>query len=259
MVAKQDDASGQIGGAQAIRRAVGLLRAVAMTQRSGANLATLARATQLSRSTAFRILHSLSEEGLLDYDVGSHCYALGPLAYELGLAAPDRSPLISRWSDRLARVRNATGMTTYLVARSDLEIVCLATLHGLGTVRAVPLEVGDRLPLGIGGGSLAILASLDDNEVAAVIAANANRLPLYGGGKLSAEELYRRVATTRSKGYSCSRNAAVQGVVGIGMRVADQPGLTQLAISISIPASELSPSEEVRLAGLLRENLEPPG
>src|SRR5690606_5740583 len=112
----------QTSGAQAIRRAVDLLRAVAMTQRRGANLATLSRATGLSRSTAFRMLHSLTEEGMLDYDPATHCYVLGRLAYELGLAAKGDAQLAAQWSDTLDRVRDRTGMTAYLVARSDLEV-----------------------------------------------------------------------------------------------------------------------------------------
>lgn len=249
------DAAPQISGAQSIRRAVDLLRAVATMQRQGANLAALARLTQLNRSTAFRILRSLCEEGLLEFDEPSSCYTIGRLAYELGLAARDGAQLVAPWRDVLARVQRSTGMTTYLVARSDLEVVCLAIVQGSGAVRAVPLEVGERLPLGVGGGSLAILSGFDDEEVAAVLNANAKRLALYGDGQLTAAEITRRVEAARKNGYAQSRNAVVSGVVGLGMCVAEKRGLAQLAISISIPNASLSAAEEARLVGLMRQEL----
>ena len=52
-------------GAQAIRRAVEIVRTVAQLQRSGASLSRIARAVGLSTSTTFRILRSLTEERLL--------------------------------------------------------------------------------------------------------------------------------------------------------------------------------------------------
>ena len=172
-------------GAQAIGRATEILRVVARIQRSGATLANVCRATNLSRSTAFRMLRSLTEERLLEYDADAHRYYIGPLAYELGLAAQGQADLIASWRERIERIALRTGLTTYLVARSDSEVVCLATAQGSGVIRAVPLTIGQRLPLGVGAGSLAILSSLDDAEVEGILSANAQKLVLHGGGKLT--------------------------------------------------------------------------
>ena len=153
-----------ISGAQAIRRAVEVVRTVAQMQRSGASLSRVARATGLSTSTSFRILRSLTEERLLRYSDIDRWY-VGPLAFELGLAALTEAQVQTSWRDAVDHIARETRLTTYLMARSDNDAVCLLCVQGSTVLRAMPVEVGQRLPLGVGAGSLAILATLDDEEI----------------------------------------------------------------------------------------------
>jgi DNA-binding IclR family transcriptional regulator len=125
--------------------------------------------------------------------------------------------------------------------------------EALTAVRAVPMQVGQRLPLGVGAGSLALLASLEDEEVAAVIAANENKRGLYAEGRLTTEEMWRRVEATRENGYACSRDTVVGGVLGVGMVLPDARGPTRMAISVSTPATGVSPNEIERLAAVLSD------
>jgi DNA-binding IclR family transcriptional regulator len=240
-------------GTQAIGRATEILRVVARIQRSGATLAKVSRATNLSRSTAFRILRSLSEEGLLEYDADLRRYAIGPLAYELGLAAQGQADLIARWRQRLDRLSALTGLTAYLIARSDSEVVCLAVAQGSSVIRAVPLVPGQRLPLGVGAGSLAILSSLPDAEIEALLAANAQKLAAYADGRLTASILHERIARTRETGYAFSQDSVASGVLGVGVSVSRPDELKQLALSVSMAATRLDKSEQARLAAAIRE------
>ena len=45
----------------------------------GATLAKITSVTELSRSTAFRLLHYLADARLLDFDKRRRCYYVGPL------------------------------------------------------------------------------------------------------------------------------------------------------------------------------------
>ena len=83
-------------GAQAVGRAVEILRAVARCQRSGATLAKVMSVTTLSRSTSFRLLRYLTEERLLQFHEEDRTYFIGPLAYELGLAHSTVRVLMAR-------------------------------------------------------------------------------------------------------------------------------------------------------------------
>ena len=240
-------------GTQAIGRATEILRVVARIQRSGATLATVCRATNLSRSTAFRILRSLTEERLLTFDVEEHRYYVGALAFELGLAAQGSARLMADWQEPVERIAQRTGLTTYLVARSDSEVVCLATAQGSAVIRTVPVVVGQRLPLGVGAGSLAILSSLDDSEVSAILTANTHKYALHGGGRLTAAILRKRIAFARENGYAVSRDSVSMGVGGVGLVVSRPESFPQLAMSVSMPASQLDNGEQARLAAMMRE------
>jgi DNA-binding IclR family transcriptional regulator len=253
---KTKDTRARTEGAQSVGRAVEILRAVARCQRSGATLSNIISVTELSRSTAFRLLRYLTEERLLEFDDRQRSYYLGPLAYELGLAARGQADLVAKWKDRIERLAAKTGLTAYLVARSDTEIVCLATAHGPSVVRAVTLVAGQRLPLGIGAGSLAILSSLPDDEVDSVIASHGPKLRMYGGGRLTPKILRQRVETTRTKGYALSQDSVAKGVLGIGVAIPRDGELTQLAVSLSLVATHLDAAEQTHIAKTIRKAIQ---
>jgi DNA-binding IclR family transcriptional regulator len=122
---KQGLARGEtgVGGAQAIRRAMDVVRTVASLQRSDATLVRVAQATGLNQSTTFRILRSLTEERMLYYDEARRSYHLGVLAFELGLASSGKSQVQSAFRPVLEEVAGKTRLTTYLMARSGNEAV----------------------------------------------------------------------------------------------------------------------------------------
>jgi DNA-binding IclR family transcriptional regulator len=239
------------GGAQAIRRAIEVLRLITQIQRSGANLSRVARATGLKTSTTFRILRSLTEERLLRYDEVDRCYFVGPLAFELGLAASTEAQTQIRWRDAVDRIARETRLTTYLMARSDNDAVCLLCAQGSMALRAMPVEVGQRLPLGIGAGSLAILATLDDAQVRRIVTARELRLDLFPGGKANAHGLLKRVDLTRQRGFSLSSGTVAAGVSGVGVAILPQEGLVQLALSVSAVASTIDPREAKKIVSVI--------
>jgi len=228
-----------IQGTQVLARSVDVLRIVAQIQRMGATLAAITHASGLNRTTAFRIVHFLAQERLLQYDAESGYYSIGPLAFELGLAARGQTDLIERWQPRVNEISKLTGMTCYLTVRSDAEAVCISTAEGSSILRAVPLLVGQRLPLGVGAGSLALLSSLEDDEVRSIMELNRSRLGLLGDGHLTSEILWKRIELARERGYAVSQNSVANGVIGIGRTIPDTGMLMRLAISVSAPASQM--------------------
>lgn len=244
------DAAGMTG-AQAIRRAMDVVRAVAQFQRTGGTLSRIASATDLSTSTTHRMLRALTEERMLRYDETSRCYFLGLLAFELGLATQAESQAQPYWRETIEHLARQTRLTTYLMARSDCEAVCLLCAQGSTVIRAMPIEVGQRLPLGIGAGSLAILATLDDEEVKHVIASIRSRLQVFPRDGAQAAAILDRVRRARSEGYVVSAGTVASGLVGVGVPVLPRKGLLQLAISVSAVADVMDPGEAKQIATLI--------
>jgi DNA-binding IclR family transcriptional regulator len=250
---KQGLASGETGvaGAQSIRRAMDVIRSVAQFQRSGATLSRIAQAAGLNQSTAFRILRSLVEERMLYFEEADRTYHLGLLAFELGLATQGRSQVQDYWREAVEHIARRIRLTTYLMARSDSEAVCLMCVQGATMIRAMPLEVGQRLPLGVGAGSMAILASLGDDEIEQVLAAQGARREMFPGGKRERDELDQRIAQTRLDGYSVSCGTVAAGLAGVGVAVLPRQGLLQLAISVSAVTDAFDPAEARQFAGII--------
>jgi len=252
-MAKADE--GGMAGAQAIRRAMDVVRAVVQLQRSGATLSRIASATGLSVSTTHRILRSLAEERMLRHDAAARTYHLGLLAFEIGLATQAESQVQPYWRDTIEDIARRTRLTTYLMARSDCEAVCLLCAQGTMRIRAMPIEVGQRLPLGIGAGSLAILATASADEVAVIMAANAARFGQFPGGGGQVPAILDRVAEARAQGYAVSSGSVADGLVGVGVPVLPRRGLLQLAISVSAVADVIDPGEARQIAGVIEAGI----
>ena len=67
-----------MGGAQAIARAMQVLRGVSRARGDGAGLLALTRDTGLSKPTVHRILAALAAEGMVEQESVSRRYFLGP-------------------------------------------------------------------------------------------------------------------------------------------------------------------------------------
>ena len=245
------DTDSPTGGAQAIRRAVEVVRLVAQIQRLGASLSRVTHASGLKTSTAFRILRSLNEERLLRYDQADRCYYVGPLAYELGLAAAAEAQIHINWRGTVEGIARATGLTTYLVARADIDSVCLLCAQASTALRAVPMEVGQRMPLGVGAGSLAILASLKDEEIDRILSAHPTRLAALPGGEVKPKRILKHIEFARRHGFALSSEAIAPGVTGIGVAILPPNGLTPLAISVSAVANSISQLKAKKIASVI--------
>lgn len=242
-------------GAQAVARSIAVLRSVAALTPASASLAAVVRMTGLNRTTAFRLLQCLVDERMLAFDSVTKIYCVGPLATELGLAGGGFQHIAAPWRDAIQRISHRCSLTAYLVVRTGSEVVCLESVQAQTPLRAVPLVPGQRLPLGIGAGSLAILSSLDDDDVAAILDDNKTQRAAQVSPQLTRDELLHRVARTRETGFAYSSQSVALGIVGLGVAIPRGDGLVQLAASVSKAAEAMDVSEQERLAQIIREEL----
>jgi DNA-binding IclR family transcriptional regulator len=115
----------------------------------------------------------------------------------------------------------------------------------------MPIELGQRLPLGIGAGSLAILATMEDEEIGQVLASNGSRLQLFPRGGAQPDAILERIRIARSDGYVVSSGTVASGLVGVGVPVLPRKGLLQLAISVSAVADVMDPGEARNIASVI--------
>jgi DNA-binding IclR family transcriptional regulator len=227
-------------GAQAIRRAAAVLRALAKAGPEGASLAEVARAESLARSTAHRILRCLIEERLVAAPGADKRYRMGELIHELSLAPSAGALEVAHWRPFVAAIARRTGATAYLMRRSGVEAVCLVKADSQALVRFVPVEVGQRRLLGVGAGATALLAALDDAHCEQVLRFISSGLQRYP--RLSPDSLRVAVRLARQTGFAISQGTVVADGFGIGIAVPDATATPHLALSLAAHASTVTES-----------------
>jgi DNA-binding IclR family transcriptional regulator len=218
-------------GNQVIDRAAALLRAVAATETGGATTSELARATDLARPTAHRLLTALAQQGMVDRDRTSGMWSLGPELYLLGAGAAQRYDITAAASDIVERLARDTGESAFLSARRGDETVCVLSREGSFPLRSHVLYVGIRFPLGVATAGLAILSHLPDREVNEYFSRSA--LESHWGDEHSENEVRRRIARTRRDGYATNPALLVEGSWGLGAAVFDRAGRPAWALSVT--------------------------
>ena len=216
---------------QSIERAASLLRLVAAHSPPGARLTDVARAADLTKGTSHRILAALMAEGLVDQDQDSGFYFPGLALVGLGNAAGERFGLVRTALPAMRRLAEKTGDTIYFSVRSGNQAICLQRVEGGFPIKTLTLNVGDCRPLGVGAGSLALLAFLADREVDAIVSANSAALPRFGNR--STGDLHAMVQEARSLGYAFNNERLIPGMSAVGVPVRNAIGEPVAALSVA--------------------------
>ncbi|CAG1019584.1 HTH-type transcriptional repressor AllR [Burkholderiaceae bacterium] len=237
-------------GTQSLERAFGLLRAVA-SRASGARLSDLAASQQLNIATARRILLALIREGFVEQDGESRQYFIGPEAFVIGTLAGKRFGIRSVSQESLIRLANKSHDTVFLSVPVGMYCACVQRVEGTFPIRSHLLQEGDRHPLGVGAGSLAILATMSDEAVERCIESNAAVMTgVYKN--FTADVLRALVRETRERGFAVNRGLVVSDSWGVGAAVVDASGQAVGALSIAAIKDRLKESRLEHLGQMLK-------
>ncbi len=235
---------------KSVQRAARLIKLLGQEATTGWRLSDIAAAAGFGKATTHRLLAALTESGLAYQDPDSRRYFLGYEIVRLGSLAT-RFDVAELARPALLRLARETEDTVFLSVREDLDALCLERQVGDYPIKTLTLTVGDRRPLGVGAGSLALLAFLPEEEAAEVIASNAGRLERYPG--FAPEALRRLTAEARRQGYAFNDGRIVSAMCAVGVPVFDLRDRVVAAISVAAIRERMEPGRVAWIAGLLRE------
>ena len=223
-------------GAQAVTRALRLLRAVAASDEP-ATLSSLAQTLGLPRTTAHRLLAALEREGFVTHAPGDQTYRPGPELATIALHASPIHQLHTLARPLLEHLAETSGETATLELLTGNEVLIVDEVpsHRLVAART---EIGTRWPLHVTSTGKALLAAMTEAELKSYLSG-----PLVAFTPHSLTDpaaLRRELATVRRRGYATAREEIEPGYAAVGAAFTDAAGRPHGALSIGGPSSRLT-------------------
>lgn len=234
-------------------RAVILLDLVADGGVQGVTLKDLTARSQLNTATCHRILNTLVGHKLLARDDKKRCYRLGARMAIYGARAARGPGIISRCEVALTRIRRRTGDTIHLMARLNHDSVCLDRRDGECVVPTLTGSIGGSVPLGVGPGSIAMLAFLDEDEQEFIIRANIERYAAYRD--LTADKVRRLIAETRDRGYAIDVGELIPGIAGVSVPIFSDGVAPNASLGFTLLTAKLMQGTLEQYAMILKEEI----
>lgn len=219
-------------GPQSIERVARILECLTAEPVVGERLSDIADRCGYAKPVAHRTLNALVDIGYVEQDPETRRYRLGLEIFALAAAAGSRISILHLAQTAIAQLAAKHGDTFFLYVRNRTNAVCIDRISGSFPIKAQTINVGDRVPLGGSAGSLAILASVRDDELDRLIDIN---MPMLGHlSKFDPSRLHQLVAETRERGYALYEGAIVPGMSAAALPIHD--GQRNVVASISIVA-----------------------
>ncbi|MBL0933464.1 MAG: IclR family transcriptional regulator [Rhizobiaceae bacterium] len=242
----------ELTGAQSVDRALGLLSLVARQAARGMSLKEIVEESGFNKPTTRRLLLALMRAGFIEQGEGDRQYYIGQEAYVIGTLASPRFDLLRLSMESLIRIARKTEDASFVSIRRDTHAICLHREEGTYPIRTHALQTGYEHPLGVGAGSLAMLASLDDAEIEVLLARNAETL-VNDYPRMTPAQIWRDVAATRTRGYAFNPGLIYANSWGLGMAVRHPDGRLAGALSIAAIDSRMQEPRLTDLVATLRE------
>jgi DNA-binding IclR family transcriptional regulator len=230
------------GSIQSVDRAARILKALA-GHPGRLGVSELSEQLGLAKGTVHGLLRTLQEHGFVEQHSDSVKYQLGAGLLQLGNRYLDRNEVRSRalaWSELLA-------------ARAD-EAVRVGVPHERGILiihhvfrpdaSLQILEVGAVLPFHATALGKAVLAYVDDEERADLLAEGLPRLTAHT--LVTPDALRRELQATRERGYALESEEAVLGEAGVAAPIFDRRSEAIGAVGVAGPRERLLQRNRVR-------------
>jgi IclR family acetate operon transcriptional repressor len=231
-------------GTQAVQRAMKLLKACAQLGPEP-RLGELARAVELNKTTALRLLSALESAGMIERTGARESYRLGPELLRLASQALGSRGLQTAGRPTLFELAAATRETVTLEVLVGAEVLILDEAVGGHVIGAMP-SVGTRWPAhatSTGKVLLAWLAEEDlDSRLPPRLTAHTPRTVVSGAA------LRRELERVRTRGYATSVEELEPGFVAVGAPVRSADGAVVAAVSVGGPRSRFTPAVVANVA-----------
>lgn len=191
----------------------------------------------LARSTTYRLLGVLADQGFVTYLPDSRTYGLGVAAYELGSAYSRQAPLARIARPLVRRLVDRTGQNAHLAVLSGRDVLYVIEERAPGRP-ALVTDVGVRLPAPLTASGLALLATLPTPQVRALFP-DASAFSGSDGGPATPTALRRLLVDVRRRGHAVEEGSVTTGLSSVGRAALDHTGRPVAAVAATYPEGSI--------------------
>lgn len=239
-LARRDD------NVRSVDRAISILQVLA--RRGSLGVSEIAKAVGVHKSTAFRLLATLENRGMVlqGQDRGEYRLGVGVVQLASGVTAYHDLTLVSRATTQ--QLAETVGETVNVNIHDGAAVISIDQHTGPSTITTVNW-VGRRAPLHATAGGKIFLAFPDHTGQPQEPA----ELAAYTPHTITDRETLRaQLAQVRERGWSLSREEQEEGLVAVGAPLRDGTGAVVAAITVSGPSFRMT---EENLAGIVEHTV----
>jgi DNA-binding IclR family transcriptional regulator len=208
-------------------------------QRGPVAAATVQRELGLPRSSTYKLLRSLEDQGFVLRLPDEKRYGLGLAAFELSSGFSRQEPLTRIGAPLLARLVDRVGESAHLSVLHGRDVVYLIEERARGRPSLVT-EVGVRLPSDITASGRAMLALLPAAQLRALFPSD-QLFASRAAEPLTYWKLRGMLEETRKAGYATEDGEVTTGIASVAVAVADHAGWPIAAVAITFESGSPRP------------------
>jgi len=207
---------------RSVARACDLVELIAEGPDGGLTLSEVARSLGVSKSTALATIRTLLDRRYLQSSGPGARYRLGPAFIGLADIVTSQAPIAEMSRALLQQLSERTGMTARVAVPDQGYPVYVARIDGPGRIR-FHAPLGRREPPHTTAGGKAILATMTDHEVRALIAEAG--LPRRTANTITnINTLLDTLRRVREQGFAVDDEEDAEGVFCVGAAFFDHDG-----------------------------------
>jgi DNA-binding IclR family transcriptional regulator len=227
-----------------------MLWVLARGDNEGLALGAIVQLSGFGKGTTHRLLAALVEAGFAFQDPVTRRYRLGA-GLTLLARIGQRQDVAAAATPHLQRIARQTSDTVYVSVREGPTAVCVGREIGAFPIRTLSLSLGDRRPLGVGSGSLALLAFLPDDQVELALRHNETWFREFEGYDVA--YVRKAIAKSRRDRFAFVDGRIVAGMNALAVPVYDKAGNVVAALSLAAITDRVSGDRIADLVKILRK------
>lgn len=216
----------------------------------GQTVTQVSEQTGLHKSTLSRLLRAMRDAGFLEQAAGSRGYERGGLWHEMVTSMHVGDSFDARASAAVRHLCDETGQTGFVSVRAGTSMIGIVH-HVGGNPIQVGVPIGKLLPVDACATGRAILAEMDDAQVRALLDNAVSHASPQSPQTM--DELLRRLAQVRKRGYAESTNEVGNGVGALAVAVRDPANGRSLALCVTYASAVITSAERTRALELLAQ------